>query len=93
MKFLLWTLRIILGVLFIFSGVVKANDPMGLAYKMNEFFEVLGMSFMEPYSFVFSVTMIAFEIVCGVAVLVGYAFRLFSILLLLLNIFFTFLTG
>ncbi|MCD6011096.1 MAG: DoxX family protein [Flavipsychrobacter sp.] len=93
MKYFLWLLRIILGVLFIFSGVVKANDPMGLVYKMNEFFEVLHMSFMIPYSFFFSVTMIAFEIVCGVAVIVGYAFRLFSILLLLLNIFFTFLTG
>lgn len=93
MKYFLWLLRIILGVLFIFSGVVKANDPMGLAYKMNEFFDVLHMSFMEPYSFVFSVTMIAFEIVCGVAVLVGYSFRFFSTMLLLLNIFFTFLTG
>ena len=107
MKYFLWLLRIILGVLFIFSGLVKANDPMGLVYKMDEFFEVLQMSckeshwntladfmgFMSHYSFAFSVTMIAFEIVCGVAVLVGYAFRFFSTLLLLLNIFFTFLTG
>ncbi len=107
MKYFLWLLRIILGVLFIFSGLVKANDPMGLVYKMDEFFEVMQsslkesnwntladfMGFMSHYSFEFSVTMIAFEIVCGVAVLAGYAFRLFSILLLLLNIFFTFLTG
>lgn len=93
MKYLLWTLRIILGCLFIFSGLVKANDPMGLVYKMDEFFEVLHLDFMIPLSFYFSVTMIAFEIVCGVAVLVGYSFRLFSVLLLLLNIFFTFLTG
>jgi uncharacterized membrane protein YphA (DoxX/SURF4 family) len=32
--------RIIVGVLFIVSGLVKANDPLGLAYKMEEFFEI-----------------------------------------------------
>jgi len=93
MKYFLWTLRIIVGVLFIFSGVVKANDPMGLVYKMQEFFEVLNMTFMNDWSFLFSIVMICFEIVCGVAVLLGYSFRLFATLLLLLNLFFTFLTG
>ena len=33
-------IRIFVGVLFIFSGLIKANDPSGLAYKMGEFFEV-----------------------------------------------------
>lgn len=32
--------RIIVGLLFIISGLVKANDPLGLSYKMQEFFEV-----------------------------------------------------
>ncbi|HEY1113093.1 MAG TPA: BT_3928 family protein [Chitinophagaceae bacterium] len=32
--------RVIVGVLFIVSGLVKANDPLGLAYKMEEFFEI-----------------------------------------------------
>ena len=32
--------RIIVGVLFIVSGLVKANDPLGLSYKMQEFFEI-----------------------------------------------------
>jgi uncharacterized membrane protein YphA (DoxX/SURF4 family) len=93
MKYFLWFLRILVGVTFIFSGIVKANDPMGLVYKMNEFFDVLHMSFMIPWSFVFSVTMIAFEITCGVAVLIGAAFNVFAPLLLLLNVFFTFLTA
>ncbi len=93
MKYFLWTLRIIVGVLFIFSGLLKANDPMGLVYKMDEFFEVWNMNFMTQYSFFMSVVMIAFEFICGVAVLLGYSFRLFSTLLLLLSIFFTFLTG
>lgn len=93
MKYLLWLLRIIVGVLFIFSGLVKANDPLGLTYKMEEFFEVLHLSFFNQYAFTFSILMIAFEIVSGVALLLGYAFRAFSFLLLLLNFWFTFLTA
>ncbi len=93
MKYVIWLLRIVVGVLFIFSGLVKANDPLGLTYKMDEFFEVLHMAFMSPYAFAFSLIMITFEILCGVAVLTGFAFRTFSVLLLLLNLFFTFLTG
>jgi uncharacterized membrane protein YphA (DoxX/SURF4 family) len=93
MKVLLNITRIIVGVLFIFSGLVKANDPLGLSYKMQEFFEVWGWSFLDNYTLTFSVLMIAFEIIAGVAVLVGWQMRLFSWLLLLLIIFFTFLTG
>jgi uncharacterized membrane protein YphA (DoxX/SURF4 family) len=93
MKFLLWFLRIVVGVLFIFSGLVKADDPLGLTYKMMEFFDVWHMSFMSHYAFAFSVIMIAFEIIAGVALLLGYAFRLLSFLLLLLNLFYTFVTA
>lgn len=93
MKILLNVTRIIVGVLFIFSGLVKANDPLGLSYKMQEFFEVWGWSFFDNYTLAFSVAMIAFEIIAGVAVLVGWQMKLFSWLLLLLIIFFTFLTG
>ncbi len=93
MKYLLWLVRIIVGVLFIFSGLIKANDPLGLSYKMDEFFEVWHMYWMMPYSLALSVTMIAFEIIAGVALLVGYGFRIFSFLLLLLTAFFTFLTA
>src|SRR5215217_5570217 len=32
--------RILVGILFIVSGLVKANDPLGLSYKMQEFFDV-----------------------------------------------------
>ncbi len=93
MKIILWILRIAVGLLFIFSGLVKANDPLGLTYKMNEFFEVWGMSFMLQYSLYLSVAMIVFEITSGVAMIIGNYFKLWVTLLLLLNIFFTFLTG
>lgn len=68
---------------------------------MQEFFEVWAQSGWLPqmmhvlsdYALAFSVMMISFEIIAGVAVLVGWKMRLFSWLLLLLILFFTFLTG
>lgn len=93
MKIILNLFRILVGVLFIFSGLIKANDPLGLSYKMDEFFEVLHLTFLSPYSLAFSVIMNIFEIVAGVAVLIGYRMRIFSFLLLLLIAFFTFLTA
>ncbi len=85
--------RFIVGVLFIFSGLIKANDPSGLSYKMQEFFEVWNLSALNDATLVFSILMIAFEIIAGVAVLLGWQFKLFSWLLFGLIIFFTFLTG
>lgn len=93
MKIVLNISRIIVGVLFIFSGLIKANDPLGLSYKMQEFFEIWGWDFLNNYTLALSMAMIAFEIIAGVAVLVGWQMRLFSWLLLLLIVFFTFLTG
>lgn len=93
MKVLLTIARYITGLLFIFSGLIKANDPLGLSYKMQEFFEVWNWHFLQPYTLTFSILMIAFEIIAGVAVLIGWRMNLFSWLLLLLIIFFTFLTG
>jgi uncharacterized membrane protein YphA (DoxX/SURF4 family) len=85
--------RAFVGVLFIFSGLVKANDPTGLSLKMQEFFDIWGMSFMNNYSLWIAVLMIAFEIIAGVALLLGWKKKLVSWLLLLLIVFFTFLTG
>lgn len=93
MKYIISISRFIVGVLFIFSGLIKANDPLGLSYKMQEFFEVWGWHGLNDFTLAMSVLMIAFEIIAGVAVLVGWKMNLFSWLLLLLTVFFTFLTG
>ena len=110
MKSALNITRIIVGILFIFSGLVKANDPLGLSYKMKEFFEIWNQGleqgsfflrnilinlfqFFHDHSLSLSVFMIAFEIITGVALLLGWRMRIFSWLLLLLILFFTFLTG
>src|SRR6202012_4200177 len=93
MKLVLQVVRGLVGLLFIFSGLVKADDPLGLSYKMQEFFEVWNFNGLDHLTLAFSVLMIVFEIVAGVALLLGWRMRLFSWLLLLLIIFFTFLTG
>jgi hypothetical protein len=60
---------------------------------MQEFFEVWNLTIFNDATLVFSILMIAFEIIAGVAVLLGWRFQLFSWLLFLLIVFFTFLTG
>ncbi|RYD52017.1 MAG: DoxX family protein [Sphingobacteriales bacterium] len=93
MKVFLWLLRIVVGGLFIFSGLVKANDPLGLSYKMDEFFEVWNWQGFRSWSLILSIIMIGFEIIAGGALLLGYAQRFFAPLLLALITFFTFLTA
>ena len=93
MKLLTNTTRVIVGILFIFSGLVKAIDPLGLSYKMQEFFELWGMTQFNNHTLWLSVVMIAFEIIAGAALLLGWQMKIFSWLLLLLILFFTFLTG
>jgi DoxX len=92
-KIFLHTARLLVGILFIFSGLIKANDPLGLSYKMQEFFEVWHMPALDAYTLGFSILMIVFEILAGVAVILGWRMRIFAWLLLLLIIFFSFLTG
>ncbi|HEY2726812.1 MAG TPA: BT_3928 family protein [Parafilimonas sp.] len=86
-------IRWIVGLLFIFSGLVKANDPLGLSYKMQEFFEAWNWYFLNDYTLAFSLVMNVFEVLAGIAVIIGWRMKLFSWLLLLLIIFFAFLTG
>ncbi len=106
----LTVVRIIVGVLFVLSGLVKADDPLGLGYKMQEFFEIWNtglaassfllarpliafFSFLHQYSLGLSIAMITFEVLSGVALLVGWKPSRIVNLLLVLIVFFTFLTG
>jgi uncharacterized membrane protein YphA (DoxX/SURF4 family) len=93
MKRSLIIIRWFVGLLFIFSGLIKANDPLGLSYKMQEFFEVWGLQSLNDYTLAFALVMNVFEVLAGVAVIIGWRMRLFSWLLLLLIIFFCFLTA
>lgn len=101
MKSLVNIIRVIVGVLFIFSGLVKANDPHGLSYKMQEFFERWAadgfmpslLNWLHQFSLEFSIIMIALEIVVGVGLLIGEYKKFFVWITFLLMIFFTWLTG
>lgn len=100
-------LQSFVGILFLFSGAVKAIDPLGTAYKMDQYFNefvtlfegtwLSGISGIFPvlsnYSIGFSVVMIVLEILLGIMLLTGAAPKLTSWFNLILIIFFTFLTG
>lgn len=92
MKVIVTISRILVGLLFIVSGLIKANDPIGFSYKLDEYWQVFGMEWMSPMSLVFSVFICVAEVVLGVAVLFGSQMVLVSWSLLLMIIFFTFLT-
>jgi hypothetical protein len=81
------------GLLFIFSGLIKANDPLGLSYKMQEFFEVWGMIYFNDYTLALSLVMNTLEIIAGIALLIKFPYKQTLWLLLGLIVFFTFLTG
>jgi uncharacterized membrane protein YphA (DoxX/SURF4 family) len=110
MKISVRIIQFIVGILFIISGLVKANDPLGLSYKMQEFFEIWNESlgagsffakgilinlfdFLHQHSLLLSVVMIALEIVTGIALMIGWKKKFILYLLLVLIVFFTFLTG
>ena len=89
LKILRWTV----GLLFIFSGLIKANDPLGLSYKMQEFFDVWGIQFLNDYTLVFALIMNTLEIIAGIALLIQFPYKQTLWLLLGLIVFFSFLTG
>ncbi len=106
-NYLLSLLQNLVGGLFIFSGIVKVVDPLGTAYKMEQYFAEFESTFagtkaaflapMFPtfaeYAVAFSVFMIVFEIALGLALLFGTAKKFTAWAFFLLVLFFTFLTG
>jgi len=92
MKILTTIARIFVGALFIFSGFIKANDPLGFSYKLQEYFEVFNMNWMIPLSLFLAIFICIFEIAVGFSVLLGSRLKLTLWLLSLMMIFFTFLT-
>lgn len=93
MKILTHISRTLVGVLFILSGWIKANDTLGFSYKLEEYFEIFHLEFMIPFAVGLAMFICIFEIMCGVVLLLGAFVRLNSWLLLLMIIFFTLLTG
>jgi uncharacterized membrane protein YphA (DoxX/SURF4 family) len=93
--------RVLVGSIFIFSGLIKLNDPVGTQIKLEEYFEVFATDFsalhgffhfLIPYALPIAVFLCAAEVVLGVALLLAYRIRQTTWILLALVTFFTFLT-
>ena len=106
-EFMSYVSRILVGGLFIVSGLIKANDPLGFSYKLEEYFEDgalafrikewfntpgFSLEFLIDYALFFSVLICIVEIVLGVLVIIGGKIRFTSWILMLTMVFFTFLT-
>ena len=90
--------RYFVGGVFIFSGVIKINDPVGTSIKLKEYFSVFSAdiaSFFEwfaPASLFIATSLNVLEVALGTALILGYRMRIVSYILLAMIVFFTFLT-
>ena len=92
MRILLIISRFLVGVLFIISGLIKANDTIGFSYKLAEYFEVFGMERLSAFALLIAASICIFEILLGAMLLIGSRIKFVSWSLLLMIVFFTFLT-
>lgn len=67
MKFLIILVRVILGALFVFSGFVKAVDPLGSCYKFTDYFNLaFDMPALADYSLILAFVLSALEFTTGI---------------------------
>lgn len=96
---IIWFLQYFTGSLLLFSGFIKAVDPLGTAYKMKDYFDEFDnqgfplMDFLAEHVVAFSVLMLVLELVLGFCMILGIGGKRTTLLTLLLMIFFTLLTG
>ena len=92
MRILALISRIFTGLVFVFSGFVKAVDPMGSTYKFIDYFNAFHIGFLEPLALPLSVFLSSAELIIGFALLTGFRLRIASIALFVFMVFFTILT-
>lgn len=85
-------LRIIVGIVFIFSGFVKAVDPFGSAYKFTDYFEAFGLDFLAPVALVLACILPALEFALGFALILNLLKKFTTWVLMGFVIYFTGLT-
>jgi uncharacterized membrane protein YphA (DoxX/SURF4 family) len=91
-KILQHTARILVGALFVFSGFVKAVDPMGSAIKFDEYFEAFHWGFLSGFGLYLGILLAAAEFAMGLCLLLGVKMKTSAWAALLFMIFFTGLT-
>ncbi len=86
--------RVLIGALFVVSGLIKINDALGFMYKLEEYFEpgALNLEAWTPWALELGMLASIGEVLLGVALLVGALPRLTTALTLVLMLFFTWLT-
>ncbi|WP_419868296.1 BT_3928 family protein [Chryseobacterium sp. CT-SW4] len=87
-------LRFIIAIIFILSGFVKAVDLVGFSFKMEEYFSpaVFNMPFFEKFALLFSIIMVVLELGLGIMLLLRMKLKFTLWALIILCIFFGFLT-
>ncbi|MBZ0243150.1 MAG: DoxX family protein, partial [Bacteroidales bacterium] len=84
--------RQLVGIVFIFSGFVKGVDPLGTAYRIEDYFVAYGMEWAMGLSLLLSILLSAAEFVIGLALVTGMKMRVTSWFLLVMMLFFTAVT-
>lgn len=92
MKWIANISRIVIGIVFVFSGFVKGVDPLGTAYRLEDYFIAFNWEFFIPFALFFSILLCTIEFVTGVLLLLNVQMKFTSWLLLLIMTFFTILT-
>ncbi len=92
MKLLRLISRILVGIVFVFSGFVKAIDPLGSTYKFGDYFTAFGLDFLEPLAFPMAILLSNIELILGIALLLSYRMKIMSWLVFIFMSFFTILT-
>lgn len=76
LKLLVWIARIVLGGVFIFSGFVKAIDPLGSAYKFQDYFMAFNLDWLMFSALPSALLLSTLEFVIGIGILLGLKMRL-----------------
>jgi len=83
---------IIVGLAFIFSGVVKGIDPLGSAYKFHDYFMAFNMGWLDWLSLPLGILLCAAEFIAGFSLISGIRQKTGIWVVFLLMLFFTPLT-
>lgn len=84
--------RMLVGFIFIFSGFVKGIDPMGSAYKFQDYFDAFNLNFLNEFALIFAIILSSLEFIVGISLFFGLRARIGSWGALLFMILFTPLT-
>ena len=87
-------LRILIALIFIASGFVKAVDVIGFSFKMEEYFApgVFNIPFLEKQAVLLAIFMVVLELVLGFLLLIKVRLKVTISLLIAMCVFFGFLT-